>query len=86
MIAEQPTRGIDIGSAAYIHHQLIDMRNSGAAVLLVSADLNEVLKLSDRLIVMYEGEIVGQLDPKKITVEELGLYMSGAKREEVYDA
>ena len=82
MIAEQPTRGIDIGSAAYIHHQLIDMRNSGAAVLLVSADLNEVLKLSDRLIVMYEGEIVAYFPSLKgVTESQLGLYMLGVEHQ-----
>lgn len=82
MIAEQPTRGIDIGSAAYIHHQLIDMRNSGAAVLLVSADLNEVLKLSDRLIVLYEGEIVAYFPSLKgVTESQLGLYMLGVERQ-----
>mgnify|MGYP000946845071 CR=1 FL=1 len=54
--------------------------------MLVSLELDEVMSVADRILVMYEGEIVGQLDPKKITVEELGLYMSGAKREEVYDA
>lgn len=82
MIAEQPTRGIDIGSAAYIHHQLIDMRNNGAAVLLVSADLNEVLKLSDRLIVMYEGEIVAHFASLKgVTESQLGLYMLGVEHQ-----
>lgn len=82
MIAEQPTRGIDIGSAAYIHHELIDMRNDGAAVLLVSADLNEVLKLSDRLIVMYEGEIVAHFGSLKgVTESQLGLYMLGVEHQ-----
>ena len=93
MVAEQPTRGIDIGSANYIHHQLIDMRNNGSALLLVSADLNEVMALSDRLIVMYEGEIVAYFDNLKgITESELGLYMLGVEhqseekiREAVYE-
>lgn len=81
MVAEQPTRGIDVGSATYIHEQLVDMRNNGAAILLVSADLNEVMALSDRLIVMYEGKVVAYFDdPSSISESELGLYMLGAKR------
>lgn len=82
MVAEQPTRGIDIGSANYIHHQLIDMRNNGSALLLVSADLNEVMALSDRLLVMYEGEIVAYFDSLKgITESQLGLYMLGVEHQ-----
>ena len=65
----------------YIHSQLVAERDRGKAVLLVSLELDEVMNLSDRILVMYEGEIVGQLDPKKTTVSELGLYMSGAKRD-----
>lgn len=83
MVAEQPTRGIDIGSAEYIHHQLIKMRNDGAGILLVSADLSEVMNLSDRLIVMFEGEIVAYFESLKgISEKELGLYMLGVKRQE----
>jgi len=82
MIAEQPTRGIDVGSANYIHQQLIEMRNEGASILLVSADLNEVLSLSDRLIVMYEGEIVAYFDSlKNVTETQLGLYMLGVEKQ-----
>lgn len=82
MVAEQPTRGIDIGSANYIHHQLIDMRNNGSALLLVSADLNEVMALSDRLLVMYEGGIVAYFDSLKgITESQLGLYMLGVEHQ-----
>lgn len=82
MIAEQPTRGIDIGSADYIHHQLIDMRNDGAAILLISADLNEVLALSDSLLVMYEGKIVAYFETiKDMTENKLGLYMLGVERQ-----
>ncbi len=82
MVAEQPTRGIDIGSANYIHHQLIEMRNNGAGILLVSADLNEVMGLSDRLLVMYDGEIVAYFDSLKgVTESELGLYMLGVQRQ-----
>ena len=74
MVAEQPTRGIDVGSARYIHELLIDMRNSGKAILLISADLNEVMSLSDRLLVMFDGKIVGHFnDLKNVTEKELGL-------------
>ena len=81
LIAVQPTRGLDVGAIEYIHAQLVAQRNAGKAVLLVSLELDEVMNLSDRILVMYEGQIVGQLDPKTTTVQELGLYMAGAKRE-----
>lgn len=81
LIAVQPTRGLDVGAIEYIHSQIVAQRDAGKAVLLVSLELDEVMSLSDRILVMYEGEIVGELDPQKTTVEELGLYMSGAKRE-----
>lgn len=80
LIAVQPTRGLDVGAIENIHSRLIERRDQGDAVLLVSLELEEVMNLSDRILVMYEGEIVGELDPKKTNVEELGLYMSGAKR------
>ena len=80
LIAVQPTRGLDVGAIEYIHSQLVAQRDQGKAVLLVSLELDEVMNLSDRILVMYEGEIVGELDPKTTTVQELGLYMSGAKR------
>jgi ABC-type uncharacterized transport system ATPase subunit len=80
VVAVQPTRGLDVGAIEYIHKQLVATRNEGKAVLLVSLELDEVMDVSDRILVMYEGEIVGELDPKEITVQELGLYMSGAKR------
>ena len=83
LIAVQPTRGLDVGAIEYIHKQIIAERDAGKAVLLVSLELEEVLSVSDRILVMYEGEIVGELDPKKTTQEELGLYMAGAKRDEV---
>lgn len=83
LVAVQPTRGLDVGAIEYIHSQLVAQRDSGKAVLLVSLELDEVMDVSDRILVMYEGELVGQLDPKKITVEELGLYMAGAKRDAV---
>ena len=81
MVAVQPTRGLDVGAIEYIHSQIVAQRDSGKAVLLVSLELDEVMSLSDRILVMYEGEIVGQLDPKKTNIQELGLYMSGSKRD-----
>lgn len=80
LIAVQPTRGLDVGAIEYIHSQLVAQRDAGKAVLLVSLELDEVMNVSDRILVMYEGEIVGELDPKTTTVQELGLYMAGAKR------
>ena len=81
LIAVQPTRGLDVGAIEYINKQIVAQRDAGKAVLLVSLELDEVMTVSDRILVMYEGEIVGQLDPKTTTVEELGLYMAGAKKE-----
>ena len=81
LIAVQPTRGLDVGAIEYIHKQIVEHRDKNNAVLLVSLELEEVMNLSDRILVMYEGEIVGELDPKTTTTEELGLYMAGAKRE-----
>ena len=80
LVAVQPTRGLDVGAIEYIHKQLVAQRDAGKAVLLVSLELDEVMSLSDRILVVYEGEIVGEFDPKQITVQELGLYMAGAKR------
>jgi len=82
IVAVQPTRGLDVGAIEYIHGQLVAERDRGKAVMLVSLELDEVMNLSDRILVMYEGEIVGEFDPKKVTVQELGLYMAGAKRME----
>ena len=83
LVAVQPTRGLDVGAIEYIHRQLVAQRDEGKAVLLVSLELDEVMDVPDCILVMYEGEIVGELDPKKTTQEELGLYMAGAKRDEV---
>ena len=80
LVAVQPTRGLDVGAIENIHRELVKVRDSGRAVLLVSLELEEVMSVPDRILVMYEGEIVGELDPKKTTVEELGLYMAGAKK------
>ncbi len=79
LVAVQPTRGLDVGAIEYIHKQLVAQRDENKAVLLVSLELDEVMNVSDRILVMYEGEIVGEFDPDKVTVEELGLYMAGAK-------
>lgn len=83
LIAVQPTRGLDVGAIEFIHKQLVNLRDEGKACLLVSLELDEVMDVPDRILVMYEGEIVGELDPKNTTEEELGLYMAGAKRDEV---
>lgn len=80
LIAVQPTRGLDVGAIEYIHKQIVAERDAGKGVLLVSLELDEVMNVSDRILVMYEGEIVGEFDPKKVSVEELGLYMAGSKR------
>ena len=81
LVAVQPTRGLDVGAIEYIHKQVVAERDKGRAVLLVSLELDEVMNLSDRILVIYEGEIVGEFDPRKTTVEELGLYMAGAKKQ-----
>lgn len=80
VIAVQPTRGLDIGAIEYIHKQLIKQRDQGKAVLLVSLELDEVMNVSDRILVMYEGEIVADINAKDATASELGLYMSGSKK------
>ena len=80
LVAVQPTRGLDVGAIEYIHSQIVRQRDLGKAVLIVSLELDEVMNLSDRILVMYEGEIVGELDPKTTTVDELGLYMAGATK------
>jgi len=86
LIAVQPTRGLDVGAIEYIHKQLIEQRDQGKAVLLISLELDEVMNVSDRILVIYEGEIVAELDPKQTSIQELGLYMAGGKRQERRDA
>jgi simple sugar transport system ATP-binding protein len=83
LIANQPTRGLDVGSIEYIHHQIIQMRDQGVAVLLVSAELDEIIALADRIAVMYRGQIVATLDANKATRENLGLLMAGAQVEKL---
>ena len=80
LVAAQPTRGVDIGAIEYIRKQLVALRDSGKAILLISAELEEIMTLSDRIVVMYEGEIVGAFRPEETTEEELGLYMAGSQK------
>ncbi|MBQ7678417.1 MAG: ABC transporter ATP-binding protein [Butyrivibrio sp.] len=82
LITVQPTRGVDIGAIEMIHKELIRQRDQGMAILLVSLELDEVMDISDRILVMYDGELAGEFDPAAVTVEELGLYMTGARRQD----
>jgi len=83
LILDQPTRGLDVGSIEFIHRQAIANRNRGVAILLVSAELDEVLELSDRIVVMYRGEIVAERDGRTAEKEEIGLLMATGKRDPV---
>ncbi|MGZ8715842.1 MAG: heme ABC transporter ATP-binding protein, partial [Gaiellaceae bacterium] len=80
LIAAQPTRGLDVGAIEFVHRRLVEERNEGRAVLLVSLELEEVISLADRILVIYEGRIVGEYDPS-VTEEELGIAMTGGRRE-----
>ena len=80
VVAVQPVRGLDVGAIEYVHRQLISQRDEGKAVLLVSFELDEVMNVSDRILVMYEGKIVADLKPSETNMQELGLYMAGTKR------
>ncbi len=84
VIANQPTRGLDVGSIEYIHKEIVAMRDRGVAVLLISAELDEIMSLSDRIAVMYHGEIVATVDAKSVTREQLGLWMAGAQLEKAH--
>jgi general nucleoside transport system ATP-binding protein len=81
LIASQPTRGLDVGSIEFIHHRIVEARDAGAAVLLISAELDEIMSLSDRIAVMYKGRILATLDAKDATREKLGLLMAGVVKE-----
>jgi general nucleoside transport system ATP-binding protein len=83
LIAAQPTRGVDIGASEYIHHRLLEERAKGTAILLISEDLDEVRALSDRIMVMYEGRIVGTVERDSVSVRELGAMMAGASLDKV---
>ena len=81
LIISQPTRGVDIGAMDFIHNQIMEKRNSGCAILLVSADLDELYRLSDRMVTIYEGQITGEFDPASIEKHEIGYYMTGSRKE-----
>jgi len=81
LVAAQPTRGLDVGAIEYVHRRLIAARDEGKAVLLISLELEEILSLSDRILVMYEGRIVGEYSPDA-TEDELGVAMTGGRTEE----
>jgi general nucleoside transport system ATP-binding protein len=86
LIASQPTRGLDVGSIEYIHQQIIKKRDEGTGVLVVSSELDEILALSDRIAVMYKGQIMGIVDAKTATKEQLGLLMAGIHPSETAQA
>jgi ABC-type uncharacterized transport system ATPase subunit len=78
VIANQPTRGLDVGSIEFVHRTLLDARDAGAAILLISVELDEIMNLSDRVLVLYENQIAGEVDPTQTTKEEIGLLMGGS--------
>lgn len=80
LLVSQPTRGVDIGAIEFIHRKLVALRDNGCAVLLISAELEEVTALSDRLLIIHEGRIVGEVDPQVATIEEIGLLMTGSSK------
>ena len=82
LVISNPSRGIDIGATEFIHEAIMEKRNNGCAILLSSADLDEIFRLSDRIITMYEGEITGHFKAGEITKEEIGYYMTGSRRKE----
>ncbi len=86
LVAAQPTRGIDVGSIEYIHSQIVAKRDDGVAVLLVSTELDEVMQLSDRIAVMFDGRIVANVDARKVTKEQVGLLMAGTSAADVFGA
>ncbi len=81
LLVSQPTRGVDIGAIEFIHRKLVTLRDAGTAILLVSAELEEVLSLSDRVLVMYQGKVVGEVDPQQVDQAEIGLLMTGGKQD-----
>ena len=82
LIIAQPTRGVDIGAMDFIHQQIMQRRNQGCAILLVSADLDELYRLSDRMVTIYEGRITGEFKPDEIEKTEISYYMTGGRKEE----
>ncbi|MEL7609255.1 MAG: ABC transporter ATP-binding protein [Bacillota bacterium] len=83
LIAMHPTRGVDVGAIEYIHKKIIEERDNGTAILLVSTELDEIMKLSDRICVMYEGKIMGTVRPQDVTIEQMGLMMGGMHHEQI---
>jgi simple sugar transport system ATP-binding protein len=84
LIAEQPTRGLDVGATEYVQQQLLAERDRGAAVLLISVELEEIMALSDRIAVIYQGEIMGIVEPGQVELETIGLMMAGTRQDELY--
>ena len=80
-MACQPTRGVDIGSIEFIHKEILKFRDQGNTVILVSSELSEIVSLSDRVIVMYKGQITGEISPKEVSTVDIGLLMAGIKKE-----
>src|SRR5882762_3389746 len=80
LLVSQPTRGVDIGAIEFIHRKIVPLRDAGWALLLVSAELEEVTSLSDRLLVLHNGKVAGEVDPKSVTNEEIGLMMTGGQK------
>ena len=79
IVANQPTWGLDVGAVAYVHQQLLDACAAGSALLLISEDLDELMALSDRILVMYEGAIAGEARPESASIEDIGLLMAGGE-------
>jgi ABC-type uncharacterized transport system ATPase subunit len=79
IVAAQPTRGLDVGATEFVREQLLEQRGRGAGVILISEDLDEILQLSDRIVVMYEGEVVGEITGRAADPERLGLLMAGVR-------
>jgi simple sugar transport system ATP-binding protein len=81
LIAAQPTRGVDIGAIEYIHNKIIELRDAGKAILLISAELDEIIALSDRILVMYEGSIIAEFKRGEADQPTIGMYMMGARKQ-----
>ncbi|MBD5008869.1 heme ABC transporter ATP-binding protein, partial [Xanthomonas citri pv. citri] len=81
-IAAQPTRGLDVGAIEFVHKKLIEQRDAGKAVLLLSFELEEIMNLSDRIAVIFEGRIIASVNPQETTEQELGLLMAGSTQKE----
>lgn len=81
LIAAQPTRGVDIGAIEYIHNSILDLQKQGKSILLVSSELSEIMNLSDRILVMFKGQIIGEVNAKNATRDEIGYLMAGIRKE-----